>query len=195
MQLNLIPNSIVYKYFKIDWPKIFKDEYLCEQVYFKYNQIKDELYYYLTRYLEDTAPNFNKDTLLIGSDHAGFELKNYLLGYLTTRKAQFIDCGCYTSESCDYPDIAHLVAHFISKGFFNKGVLICKTGNGMQMTANRHEHVRAVLCYDEDEVRYARENLKASILVLGSYRCTNDPFMIEHSRIEEMLGIFLGNTL
>lgn len=195
MQPNLVPNSIVYYYFKIDWPKTFKEKYLHEQVYFKYDQIKDELYFYLTRYLETIAPNFAEGTILIGSDHAGFGLKNYLSDYLTTKKVQFVDCGCYTDESCDYPDIAHLVARSISKKLFSKGILICKTGNGMQMTANRHESIRAALCCDENDVRYAKENLKANIIALGSRCCTDDIFCVEHVLMENMLDIFLGNTL
>ena len=183
----------MYFYYSLDWPKSFKKEYLTKQVSFRYNQLvrDNELFNYLGTYLERIAPELDKDSLLIGSDHAGFVLKTLLAGYLKSKNVPFVDCGCYSNESCDYPDIAHLVARSISKKFFSKGILICKTGNGMQMTANRHENIRAALCCDENDVRYVKENLKANIIVLGSRYCTNDIFCVEQVLMENMLDVWL----
>ena len=100
----------------------------------------------------------------IASDHAGFELKQFIISKLTNINWQ--DEGCYSVESVDYPDFAHKVANHISEHPNEKGVLICGSGNGMQMAANKHPNVRAALCWNKEIASLARTHNDANILVM-----------------------------
>jgi ribose 5-phosphate isomerase B len=100
----------------------------------------------------------------IASDHAGFELKQFIISTLTDSHWQ--DEGCYSSESVDYPDFAHKVAAYISENPKEKGILICGSGNGMQMSANKHPNVRAALCWNKEIAKLARAHNDANILVM-----------------------------
>ena len=100
----------------------------------------------------------------IASDHAGFELKRFIISKLN--KLNWNDCGCFDLSSVDYPDFAHPVATYISEHFTEKGVLICGSGNGMQMAANKHANVRAALCWNKEIATLARSHNDANILVL-----------------------------
>jgi len=100
----------------------------------------------------------------IASDHAGFELKQFIIRYLN--KLSWNDCGCFDLSSVDYPDFAHPVAAYISEHPEEKGVLICGSGNGMQMSANKHPNVRAALCWNKVISALARSHNDANILVL-----------------------------
>jgi len=103
--------------------------------------------------------------IAIGSDHAGYELKEHI-------KAQFADgiewqdAGTFSNESVDYPDFAHPVAESVSEKKAEKGILICGTGNGVAMTANKHNDVRAALCWNEEIAKLARQHNDANILVM-----------------------------
>jgi len=100
----------------------------------------------------------------IASDHAGFELKQFIISEFPD--FQWEDAGCYSLESVDYPDFAHKVAGYISQHPDKKGILICGSGNGMQMAANKHPNVRAALCWDKEIATLARTHNDANILVL-----------------------------
>jgi ribose 5-phosphate isomerase B len=100
----------------------------------------------------------------IASDHDGFELKQFIISKLTN--FNWKDEGCSSSESVDYPDFAHKVAAFIEAHPTEKGILICGSGNGMQMTANKHPNVRAALCWSKEIAVLARAHNNANILVL-----------------------------
>jgi ribose 5-phosphate isomerase B len=100
----------------------------------------------------------------IASDHAGFELKQFIISNLTDFLWE--DEGCCNLSSVDYPDFAHPVAAYISEHPAEKGVLICGSGNGMQMAANKHPNVRAALCWNSEIARLARSHNDANILVL-----------------------------
>lgn len=102
--------------------------------------------------------------ILIASDHAGFELKQFIISEFSNMNWK--DEGCHSLESVDYPDFAHAVATFISKYPDEKGVLICGSGNGMQITANKHLNVRAALCWNKEIAALARAHNNANILVL-----------------------------
>ena len=104
--------------------------------------------------------------ILIASDHAGFVLKNKLMDYFKN-KFEFTDFGTNSEESVDYPDFAHKLANEISIKNLT-GVLICGSGLGMSMVANRYNNVRAALCFDENMARLSRQHNDANILVLGS---------------------------
>ena len=104
--------------------------------------------------------------LLIASDHAGFVLKNKLMDYFKN-KFEFNDFGTNSEESVDYPDFAHKLANEISTKNLS-GVLICGSGVGMSMVANRYKKVRAALCLNEKMAELSREHNNANVLVLGS---------------------------
>ena len=104
--------------------------------------------------------------ILIASDHAGFILKNKLMNYFKN-KFEFTDLGTNSEESVDYPDFAHKLASKISTKKLS-GVLICGSGVGMSMVANRYNNVRAALCLNENMAKLSRQHNDANILVLGS---------------------------
>jgi ribose 5-phosphate isomerase B len=110
----------------------------------------------------------NKIDLMIGADHAGFELKEFILKILSAKGIRWEDVGTFNDESVDYPDFAFKVARAVSSGLVKKGILICGTGIGMSITANRLPKVRAALCNDLYTVRMARSHNNANILALGS---------------------------
>ena len=108
------------------------------------------------------------DSIIIGSDHAGFELKLKIIEYEFKQKINFNDVGTFTGDSVDYPDYGKLVAQKIDNGKFLKGVLICGSGVGMSIVANRYKNVRAALCVDENMAKLSRKHNDANIIVLGS---------------------------
>lgn len=106
--------------------------------------------------------------IIIASDHAGFSLKEKLKLYLEKRGFKVEDLGAYSDERCDYPGFAYAVAKKIYAGKYNRGVLVCKTGIGNSIVANRLPGVRAALCYNVRAARLSREHNDSNILVLGS---------------------------
>lgn len=107
-------------------------------------------------------------TIAIGSDHAGYDLKEAVKAYLSEKGAYRIkDIGAFSKESLDYPLIGHELAKGISDGTFSTGILICGSGIGMSMVANRHKNVRAALCHNLYTVRLSREHNDANVLVMG----------------------------
>lgn len=102
--------------------------------------------------------------IAIASDHAGYALKQKVRQFLEEQGAQVTDYGCYSTESCDYPDYAHPMATAIEEGKADMGVAICSTGNGICMTANKHQGIRAALCWDEPLARLARQHNNANVL-------------------------------
>lgn len=107
-------------------------------------------------------------TILIASDHAGFRLKEKLKPYLITLGYKVRDMGVLTEERADYPQLAYSLAKQISSARFKKGILICKSGIGNSIVANRLPGVRAALCYNLRAVRLSREHNDSNVLVLGS---------------------------
>lgn len=108
------------------------------------------------------------ETIPIGADHAGFELKNRLVEALRALGYEPEDVGTHSSESVDYPDYAHVVADRVSRGEVQRGVLLCGTGLGMAFAANRHHGVRAAVAWTPDIAKLAREHNDANVLVLPS---------------------------
>lgn len=103
----------------------------------------------------------------IGCDHAAFELKEKLKAYLDRRGLPVEDVGAYSAESVDYPDYGRKVAEMVAGGEFSRGILLCGTGLGMSMVANRFPGVRAALCHDLFSAVMCRKHNDANILVLG----------------------------
>jgi len=106
--------------------------------------------------------------IAIGCDHAGFELKEHLKAYLNKKRYYVIDMGTDSAESVDYPDFVHPVANKVSNKEADFGVLICGSGNGVTMTANKHRNIRAALCWNVELAKLAVEHNNANVLSLPS---------------------------
>ncbi len=107
--------------------------------------------------------------IAIGSDHAGFKLKKVIINLISELGHTYKDFGCYDENSVDYPDFGEVVAKAVVKGDFEQGILICSTGIGMSIVANKISGIRAVLCHDTFSARRAREHNDANILCLGGW--------------------------
>ena len=105
--------------------------------------------------------------IYLGSDHGGFELKEKIFKHLLLDGDGYQDCGTYNKNSCDYPDFALKVVEGVKKENYNLGILICGSGIGMSMAANRDPKIRAALCYDEITAKFSREHNNSNILCLG----------------------------
>lgn len=105
-------------------------------------------------------------TIAIGADHAGFEYKSILMDYLTAKGYELKDFGTYSADSVDYPDFAHPVAGAVEDGEFTFGVLICGSANGVAITANKHQGVRAALCWTGEIASLARQHNNANVLCI-----------------------------
>ena len=106
-------------------------------------------------------------TIALGADHAGYELKEALKGWLINHGFQVLDLGTHSTESVDYPDYAALVGESVADHKVERGLLVCGTGIGMAMAANKVPGVRAALCGDLYSARMSREHNDANVLVLG----------------------------
>jgi len=105
-------------------------------------------------------------TLALGCDQGGYELKEYLKIKLAESGYSVRDFGTYTADSIDYPDLAHPIAAAVNEGQFSMALLICGSGNGVCMTANKHAGIRAALCWNTEIARLARMHNDANILCL-----------------------------
>jgi ribose 5-phosphate isomerase B len=105
--------------------------------------------------------------IAIGSDHGGYVLKQAVLEYLDENKIAYKDFGCFDENAVDYPDIAMKVAEEVAKGNFSRGILICGTGIGISIAANKIPGIRAALCNDTFSAKYSRQHNDANILTLG----------------------------
>ncbi len=111
--------------------------------------------------------NKSEDRIAIASDHGGFNIKNILAEYLVKKGHKIDDLGTYSSDSVDYPDFAHTIAERIANGVDKRAILICGTGIGMSITANRYPGVRAALGNDIFSARMSRLHNDSNVLVLG----------------------------
>ncbi len=105
-------------------------------------------------------------SISIGSDHAGFELKKQIIDYLKNKSFIVIDKGCFSEERADYPDFAHHTAESVITKESEFGILMCGSGNGINMTANKHKGIRAALCWTSEIAAMARQHNDANVLVL-----------------------------
>jgi ribose 5-phosphate isomerase B len=122
--------------------------------------------------------------IVIGSDHGGYDLKEHIKRHLISLGWRIDDKGCFSSESCDYPDIGYEVAKSVGAGQHDKGILICKSGIGMSIVANKVNNVRAALCYNEEAATLSRAHNDANILVMGSH-------FVSPKDSETMIKLFL----
>ena len=106
--------------------------------------------------------------IVIASDHAGFALKEKISKFLTSRGIKNLDLGTKNKDSVDYPDYAHLLAKKMKRKKNNIGILVCGSGIGMSMAANRHKNIRAALCSNIKSAKLSRKHNNANVLTLGS---------------------------
>jgi len=106
--------------------------------------------------------------IFISSDHAGFNLKEHIKVYLNKKKYNFIDLGPKNTNKVDYPDYAHTLSKKVKKNKSYRGILVCGSGMGMNITANRHRNIRAAQCYNVKSTKLSRLHNDANIITLGS---------------------------
>ena len=128
-----------------------------------------------------------KPTIALGSDHAGFRMKTSLKEWLTANKFEVEDFGVFTADPSDYPDIAHPVAERVSDDGNCLGILLCGSGNGVAITANKHPDIRAAICWNEELAGLARLHNNANILCLPARFITDEG-------AEKIAGRFLGTA-
>ena len=121
--------------------------------------------------------------IAIGCDHRGLNLKQFIIKLITEAEHNYEDFGCYTTDPVDYPDIAQKVAEAITAGYFECGILICNTGIGMSIAANKVKGIRAALCHDALSAQRARQHNDANILCLGGGQAQD--------ALPEIIGAFL----
>jgi ribose 5-phosphate isomerase B len=127
----------------------------------------------------------NIQPIAIGSDHAGYEFKSQLAAFLEEKGFQVKDMGVYENKSADYPDFAHPVAHAVEKREVSAGILCCGSGNGVAITANKHQGIRAALCWTPEIAKLSRLHNNANVLCLPARFVS-----IEEAR--EMVETFLN---
>jgi len=121
--------------------------------------------------------------IAVGCDHRGLNLKQFVIKLIAEAEHSYEDFGCYTADSVDYPDIAQKVGEAVAKGDFECGILICGTGIGMSIAANKVKRIRAALCHDVFSARRARQHNDANILCLRAQE--------EQGLIPEIVEAFL----
>ena len=127
----------------------------------------------------------DKTTIPIGADHAGFELKEKVKTFLSMKGIEVKDFGCYSNDSIDYPDYGHPVAEMVENNPGMIGILICGSGNGINMTANKHQGIRSALCWNNEIAELARLHNDANIIALPAR-------FISYEEAFEMIDIFLN---
>ncbi|MBQ8403097.1 MAG: ribose 5-phosphate isomerase B [Clostridia bacterium] len=126
-----------------------------------------------------------KPTIALGADHAGYEYKNKLIAYLTENGYECVDCGTNSPESVDYPVHASRVCELVRGGKCDFGILVCGTGIGMSIAANKHRGIRAALCNEPESTAMTRHHNNANVLCLGAR-------MISYEKALELTKVFLS---
>jgi len=110
---------------------------------------------------------WNKSKIIaLASDHAGFELKSFILETLEPEGYKFKDFGTYSSDSVDYPDFAHKAGKTVNDGTYERGIVICGSGNGVNMTVNKYANVRGALCWNDEQAQLTRKHNNANMMAL-----------------------------
>ncbi len=121
----------------------------------------------------------------IGCDHAGFDYKEDLISFLEGKGLAFTDFGTHSKDSVDYPDFAHPVATAVEKGEAAFGILICGSANGVAITANKHQGVRAAICWGEELAQLARQHNDANIICIPAR-------FVREGLAEKMVDLFMS---
>lgn len=125
--------------------------------------------------------------IAIGCDHAGFDTKEELISFLEGENMLFKDFGTYSRDSVDYPDFAHPVATAVENGEAAFGILLCGSANGVAITANKHQGVRAAICWGEELAELARKHNDANVLCIPAR-------FVSEGDAEKMLDIFMNTA-
>ena len=120
----------------------------------------------------------------MGCDHGAYVLKETLKEYLTSKGYEIDDCGCYSEESCDYPDMARAAAQKVASGECERGIVLCTTGIGVSITANKVKGVRAALCHNEDCAKMTRLHNDSNVIAMGAK-------YVDPELAKKMVDIFL----
>ena len=112
--------------------------------------------------------NIKINRVILASDHAGFKLKEEIKNFLIKKRNKVLDLGTKNTKSVDYPDYAHLLSKSMKKNKKQFGILICGSGAGMSMTANKHKNIRAALCYNIKSTKLSRSHNDANVMTIGS---------------------------
>lgn len=128
--------------------------------------------------------DIQKEKIIIASDHGGFRLKEKIRSFLEKKGYQVKDAGCFNRESCDYPMYAYAAAKEVSLRNFSKGILICKSGIGNSIVANKLPRVRAALCYNLKAAKLSRKHNDANVLVLGD-------LFVKEAMAKRIVGLWL----
>ena len=134
-----------------------------------------------------TSPFDLSKPIAIGSDHAGFEYKEDLISFLEGKSLSFKDMGTFSKDSVDYPDFAHPVATAVENGEAAFGILLCGTANGVAITANKHQGVRAAICWGEEITKLVRQHNDANIICIPSR-------FVREGDAERMVQIFINTA-
>jgi ribose 5-phosphate isomerase B len=124
-------------------------------------------------------------TIGLASDHAGFELKEFVKNYIIQKGYTSKDFGTFSIESCDYPDFAHPLAEAVESGAAYLGIALCGSGNGISMTLNKHQGIRAAICWSAEIARVTRAHNDANVLVLPARFICQEESM-------EIINVFLN---
>ncbi len=122
--------------------------------------------------------------IAIGCDHAGFEYKEDIISFLEGKGLEYKDFGTYSTDSVDYPDFAHPVATSVENNETAFGILLCGSANGVAITANKHQHIRAAICWGEELAELARKHNDANIICIPSR-------FVREGDVEKMIDIFI----
>ena len=125
--------------------------------------------------------------IAIGSDHAGYDYKEEIISFIEGKGLAYKDFGTHSNESADYPDYAHPVANAVEKGEAAFGVLVCGSGNGVAITANKHQGIRAAICWGEELAKLAREHNNANVLCIPSR-------FVREDDAEKMVATFISTS-
>ena len=112
--------------------------------------------------------------IAIGSDHAGFDLKTELIKHLGAKGNQLVDKGCYSADRADYPDHGHAVANSVVSKECNFGIVICGSGNGINMSVNKHKGIRSALCWNAEVAALAKQHNDANVIALPARYLTTE---------------------
>jgi ribose 5-phosphate isomerase B len=128
-----------------------------------------------------------KKPIAIGCDHAGFDYKEQLISFLEGKGLAFKDYGTNSKDSVDYPDFAHPVASAVEEGTAAFGILLCGSANGVAITANKHQHIRAAICWGEELAKLCREHNDANVICIPAR-------FVREGVAEKMVQIFMSTA-
>ena len=126
-------------------------------------------------------------TIAIANDHAGYEMKNLIVKYLYDKGYKIKDFGSNTMEAVDYPDFGHPLAYAVENGECDVGISLCGSGNGINMTTNKHQKIRAALCWNEEIARLARQHNDANV-------CSIPARFVNPDTAKSIVDIFLSTN-